>query len=347
VNVSDSTLDGLRRDHPILAQSTIETASRVVRHEFNLLGSGPYTPVDPERPADAFGYRPIDWHLDPISGLRFRQEFPRRMEPGAGVLRAGRRQAALGLSRRQHWPVLGQAYRLTGDGTVVPKRARAARFEAIRWNRGELSRRWMSARAANWAIGLELIRACPSLGPDFWHEAYAALFEHGSSHRTPPGDSFRRDEQSLPQQISSVCSSWRRYSTICRGAGCGRPVPLVARAGNGDQIQEDGSDFESSVPYHRLVTELFFPARGWTIGRRCRRDMRRRLITMVEFFAVVQRPDGLMPQIGDATTGGCILSGYGRRGHRTGGICSARRAVFSRSRVDRARNEWTAWETVW
>jgi hypothetical protein len=71
VNVSDRVLDVLRKDHPVLVQATIDAASRVLRHEFDLLGSGPFTPDDPDRPADAAGYRPIDWYLDPVSGQRF------------------------------------------------------------------------------------------------------------------------------------------------------------------------------------------------------------------------------------------------------------------------------------
>ncbi len=38
----------------------------------------------------------------------------------------------------------------------------------------------VALRAANWAIGLELVRACPRLTPDFWQEAYQALFDHGT-----------------------------------------------------------------------------------------------------------------------------------------------------------------------
>ena len=37
----------------------------------------------------------------------------------------------------------------------------------------------VALRAANWAIGLELVRACAALTPDFWHDAYGALFDHG------------------------------------------------------------------------------------------------------------------------------------------------------------------------
>ena len=80
------------------------------------------------------------------------------------------------------------------------------------------------------------------------------------------------------------------------------------------QIHPDGSDFESSIPYHRLVLELFIagallcrihdvtlPARFW-----------QRLEKMFEFVLWVTRPDGKVPQVGDADDGRLyILSDYG------------------------------------
>ena len=83
--------------HPDLVRATIDAAARVLRHEFDLLGSGPYTPVDPDRPADASGYRPIDWYLDPVSGLRFPRGVPlARLEPRADAAGPRRHQAAVG-----------------------------------------------------------------------------------------------------------------------------------------------------------------------------------------------------------------------------------------------------------
>jgi hypothetical protein len=81
------------------------------------------------------------------------------------------------------------------------------------------------------------------------------------------------------------------------------------------QVLNDGADYESSIPYHRLVTELF-------LGVACLADYRKqplsddyrlRLKKMVAYMAAVLRPDGLMPQVGDADDGRLhIFSGYGR-----------------------------------
>src|SRR5438309_1490022 len=67
------------------------------------------------------------------------------------------------------------------------------------------------------------------------------------------------------------------------------------------QVYPDGVDFEASVPYHRLVQELFlFPAMylhacGLNISSRyCER-----LRSMARFTAAYSRSDGMSPVWGD------------------------------------------------
>jgi len=76
----------------------------------------------------------------------------------------------------------------------------------------------------------------------------------------------------------------------------------------------DGADYESSIPYHRLVTELFLGAARLADFRSepLSEGFRAKLTAMVEFLAGTLRPDGLMSQVGDADDGRLhILSGYG------------------------------------
>ena len=81
------------------------------------------------------------------------------------------------------------------------------------------------------------------------------------------------------------------------------------------QVLEDGSDFESSVPYHRLVTELFLGAArvGQVSGEPFSPAFLDRLRRMLTFLSSVLRPDGLMPQFGDADDGRLhVFEGVGR-----------------------------------
>jgi len=68
------------------------------------------------------------------------------------------------------------------------------------------------------------------------------------------------------------------------------------------QVSADGVDFEASVPYHRLVLELFFmaarfrEARGLTVPA----AYRERVLAMARFAQAYARPDGTSPLLGDA-----------------------------------------------
>ena len=57
--VSSSYLARLRAEVPNEWDKSIEGANEILKHKFNLLGSGPFSPVDPERSSTATGYIPI------------------------------------------------------------------------------------------------------------------------------------------------------------------------------------------------------------------------------------------------------------------------------------------------
>ncbi len=77
------------------------------------------------------------------------------------------------------------------------------------------------------------------------------------------------------------------------------------------QVHPDGVDFEASVPYHRLVTELFLlPARyRQTQNLSVSSKYAERLKAMVRFVAAYSRPDGTSPSWGDADDGRAIPLG--------------------------------------
>jgi hypothetical protein len=90
----------------------------------------------------------------------------------------------------------------------------------------------------------------------------------------------------------------------------------------GHQVRGDGCDHEASIPYHRLVSELFLcgtQAADALCPGSLSDSYRRRLERMLEFVSDYTRPDGLAPQIGDADDGRFLpLGDYGAdpRDHR-------------------------------
>ena len=89
-----------------------------------------------------------------------------------------------------------------------------------------------------------------------------------------------------------------------------------------EQVHDEGTDFESSLSYHRLTTEIFAACYALCDlnGVDIPDAFSERLAKMVEFVAAYARPDGLSPQIGDADAGRLqILSryaGWNRQDHR-------------------------------
>ena len=165
VAASDETIVRLKSRHADAVAGTLAAAERVLRHEFDLLGSGRFIPVDPDRPAGEDGYRPIDWYLDPIRGLRFPRGVVREafdletMRPGDADIKL-----PWELARCQHWPLLGQAYRLTGDERFAVEIAREM-GDFIEANPIGTAVNWsctmdVALRAANWTLALELIAPC-------------------------------------------------------------------------------------------------------------------------------------------------------------------------------------------
>jgi len=318
VNVSSANLERLRTDHPGLVQAAITAGERVLRHEFDLLGSGPFSPYDATRGVRADGFRPIDWYLDPVAGLSYQRGMP--IATWNVDVRPGRADVKFPweLSRCQHWPLLGQTFQLTGDERFALEIAREL-DDLMEANTIGTAVNWsctmdVGLRAANWALGLELVRACPALGPEFWHRAYEALFDHGVFIETHLENGY---EVTSNHFLSNVVGLFvlaavfddlphgRRWDEQCR-------TWLVQEMQT--QVLPDGADFESSVPYHRLVAELFLGSARLADYRHARlpAEFMARLRTMLEFFEAVLRPDGLMPQVGDADDGRLhILTGYG------------------------------------
>ncbi|MDZ4730693.1 MAG: alginate lyase family protein [Xanthomonadales bacterium] len=315
---SDDTLALLRMRLPRTVKATLAAAAEIHLHRFNLLGSGPYVPVDADRPV-LDGYLPIDWTLDPISGLRFPKGIPHtqwdllKMRPGNADVKL-----PWELARCQHWPVLGQAWRLTGDHRHALEMLQQLE-DFMEANPVGIGIHWtctmdVALRALNWALGLALIRKCPEADNNTLAIAYSHLFDHGTFIYNNLENKY---EVTSNHFLSNVVGLYYLaavfhdlpeaavWNTFCRDA-LEREMQV--------QVLDDGADYESSIPYHRLVTELFLGAARLADFRSqpLSDGYRTRLKSMVSFMAAVLRPDGLMPQVGDADDGRLhIFSSYG------------------------------------
>jgi Heparinase II/III-like protein/Heparinase II/III N-terminus len=292
-------------------QTVIEDAEAICRHEFDLLGSGLSYLGDP-----------IDWHVDPVSGHRWPKKFSFEINLSQYISTGIDDKFPWELSRMQHLPTLGKAYRIT-------KNERYAR-EIV-----EQLTHWMDDNpcpyGVNWTCAMDVairimnitwaylfIEDAPSLTNDFRTRLAISIFQHGQfilfnlEYGIQEDGSIVNGNHYLTNivgllHLGLTCPEFATAETW-RHIGVAALVEEMDR-----QVHRDGGDFESSIPYHRLVLELFsagallcqlngaaLPPRFW-----------KRLETMFEFVLFVTRPDGKVPQVGDADDGRLyILSDY-------------------------------------
>lgn len=351
--VTDEVLAQLRRELPEHVEALIAAAERALRHEFNLLGSGAFTPVDPDR-KPRNGYQPIDWYLDPVRQLRF----PRGVHHKAWKLyemRPGNADVKYPweLARCQHWVTLGQAYRITGDERFAQEIANEL-DDFVEANPVGVGINWtctmdVGLRAVSWVIALDLVRG--TLDDAFWARAAQALCDHGLFIK---GNLENTYEVTSNHFLSNVVGLWflaAMFDDLDEGRGWMRFARESLEQEITIQVLPDGADFESSVPYHRLVAELFLGSSRLAdvTGRPLSEHYRSRVRDMAAYLADVTRPDGLMPQSGDADDG---------RLHVFGGLGEATpqdaRHLLGPAAVMFARPEWmsiggrhASWEAAW
>jgi hypothetical protein len=285
-----------RRRYPDGEAEVIADAERVLRHEFDLLGSGPRC-LGPELP----------WHEDFKTG----RVWPLQYSPSIEYSELDRPtdvKVPWELSRCQHVPRLGQAYWLTGD----EKYAREFVCEVDDWidkNPWGYGVNWACAmdvalRAISWIWAAFFFAESPALGSSFRGRLLRSLYLHAeyvAAHleRGPVnGNHYLSDGVGL---VFLGCF-FKRSAKGQQWLATGRAIVLEEMP---LQVTSDGVDFEASTAYHRLVLELFLtayvllrhngetiPAPQWT-----------RLEKMFDFVAAYTKPDGRAPLIGDADDG--------------------------------------------
>ena len=305
----------LERSAPAVKAQIVDSADRVCAHVFDLLGSGPV----------ALG-TPIDWHADFKSGYRWDPsvaylDVPSGHVPGVDI------KVPWELSRGQHLPLLAQASWITGEVRYTEELVAQIQDWVLK-NPVSFGVNWacpmdVAIRAVNWLWAVGLAADTSAVTNEFLAALLASLLSHGrhvfenleirddgitTNHYLADLVGLLYLGLCLPE--SHETKQWRRFA-------------LEELTKEMDvQVLSDGVHYESSVSYHRLVTEMFLSAAAL-----CRHHDQAlpqpfwsRLELMCEFVVAYTKPNGLAPQIGDGDNGRLhILSGYGTtdiRDHR-------------------------------
>ena len=354
-SLTDSRVQQLAAACPDQVRATMAAADRVCRHEFDMLGSGPYVPVDPGRPKTG-DYQPIDWYLDPILNLRFPEKVPYKswnlleMRPGLADVKL-----PWEIGRCQHWLPLAQAFAITRDERYAVEILNQ-HDDFVEANPVGFGIQWtctmdVAIRALNWAQALELIQSRTTMPAVRLETMYGSLFAVGhfvernlENHYEVTSNHFLSNVVGLYGLgvVFGDLPSGQRWLAQCRGW-----LEQEMKV----QVLPDGADYESSVPYHRLVTELFLS--GWRSaeceGTPLSTAYRGKLESMVDFLQQVLRPDGKVPQIGDADDGRVhIFSDYGRCDPQDARhIFAPAASILGKPEWAAAGDPWARWETAW
>ena len=324
---------------PDACSETIRAADAALRHEFDLLGSGPRT----------LG-TPLPWHDDFKTGRRWPLAYCGDIQYNE-LDRPTDVKVPWELSRCQHFTRLGQAYWITGDDRY------AAEFvtEVTDWiasNPYAHSINWacamdVSLRAVSWIWGFHYMGGAPACRDGRFRGAFLrALFLHAEFITTYLERGHLNGNHYLCDGVGLVFLGcfFRRARRARRWRAIGRSI-VEQEIFN--QTSADGVDFEQSTAYHRLVLEAFLTSyellkrNGEDVPARCWTQLER----MCEFVQAYSKPDGRAPLIGDADDGRIQILGPEAIGdHRY--LLSTAAVVFGRA--DFKTSAGRCWEeTFW
>jgi hypothetical protein len=317
---SDSTSSLVGDRLPAWRERVIAQAEALCRGRFDLLG---YREL-------SFG-EPIDWQLDPVSGRRSPLVHWSRLDP-LDATRAGDSKVVWELNRHQWLAQLGHAYRLTGNERYAGVCARHI-DDWMRANPPGLGINWASSlevafRLVAWCWVLALFKGSLTFTTELRARMLAAIATHArhverhlSSYFSP---NTHLTGEALGLFYAGVLFPELRRSQRWQALGTRILVDESQR-----QVLPDGVYFEQSTCYQRYSVEIYlhFLILARRNGLAIPSFVEERVQRMLDFLLAIHRPDGSLPQIGDAD-GGWLLPLVPRSPDDARGIFSTAAAFF-------------------
>lgn len=285
---------------PGAARKIIERADHCCAYRFDLLG---YTGLQ-------FGY-PVDWHLDPVSGLRAPMSHWSTipyLDPGA----VGDKKITWELNRHQFIVTLGQAYRLTGDERYAETFVKlvSSWMDANPPKRGI---NWVSSlevafRVISWLWAMHLLISSSRLTPSFIGRLLKYLVVQGHHIETYLSYYFSPNTHLTGEALGLfyLGSTLPELSGAERWRALGLKILLQQLP---VQVREDGVYFEQTSYYHRYTTDFYlhFYLMAHVQGVSLPALVEQKLQLLLDHLMWISRPDGSSPYVGD-DDGGVLLS---------------------------------------
>ena len=284
-----------------LEKNIIWEANRVCYHIFDLLGSGDY----------ALG-KNIAWNVDFKTGFHWENDFYQKIKL-IDIHKPADVKVVWELSRFQHLFVLGKAYWISRDEKYALEFAQ----QIVAWindNPVEFSVNLTSPmdvaiRAINWVAGYFFFKDSPSLDHQFWMNFHMCLYQHGKFIKNNLENRALYNGNHYLANLAGLIwlgIYFGDHYVIGENAGNNPKVWLAFGAGELEkqmfiQVNHDGTDYESSTSYHRLVTEIFLLTTIFCTqnGIYYSKKYMNRLKKMQLFLLHIMKPNGLIPLLGD------------------------------------------------
>lgn len=271
----------------------ISCAEQTLRHEFDLLGSGPVV------------LNPIDWHIDFKTGARWNKLYYQEIRgiKGSDI------KVPWEISRCQHLLWLGEAYLLTGE-----ERYAKEVIDEINWwiddNPFMYSVNWRCAmdvafRAVNWMYALNMITKYKDFDCSFTSKVAKSLWQHAFFIRNNLEQQIPYSNNHYASDIVGLLYIGALFKNTIKGK---RWFMFALKEYYSEvkmQVLKSGVHYERSVSYHRLMTELFsYPAYMLQrTGVKIPDDVLGRIKGMYEYVTAYTKPNGLAPLIADNDDG--------------------------------------------
>lgn len=275
----------------------LDYADRALNHEFNILGSG-WKKIEP-----------LDWKTDFINDFswadrRFYQNYDLISPQGGRDIKV-----VWELNRCHHMLWLAETYILTGKKKYAEEIVRQLE-DWIEQNPLMYSVNWtcsmdVAIRAVNWIYALSMISALGPVDESFINKVTRSLFEHlffiiSNLEKTIPNSGNHYLSDIVGILFIAPLFPGNRFAKVCYNFALKefRREALI-------ELNEDGSNYENSISYHRLVTELFAYSL-FSLKRRNEfvpEEVAKRICRAADYIKYYTKPGGLAPIIGDNDNG--------------------------------------------
>ncbi len=286
----------LRASHPAYVERIIAEADAICRHEFALFGI-----------VARYGAR-VDRQADPVSGRPWPAEFHTRVRIFDGNSGNGDVKYVWELNRHQFLPVLGKAYRLTGDETYAS--AGLALIESwIDANPCDIGINWTSAlelavRSLSWCWACALFEGAQALTVERRRRILGSLSEHARYLERHLSFYFSPYNH-LIGEATALFVIGSLHPSLRRAAHWRKRGWAILESEMPKQYHADGGTVEQATGYHHFT--LGFHLHAMLVKRHLEGEAAGRLWTDLEkafeFSMQMMRPDGSIPMIGDADEG--------------------------------------------